>query len=209
MPGIEPFEEHTSDYEEWFKTNRWVYLSEIEAVRRSYPKRGIGIEIGVGSGRFAEPLGIKIGVEPSKEMGKLARERGIDVVEGVAENLPFEDSSFDHALMVTTICFVDDIDSAFSEAFRVLEPSGSLIVGFVDSESPLGRSYLEHKDESVFYRDATFYSVDEVVNSLRKAGFRTFIYTQTIFRDLSEIDDIEPVKDGFGEGSFVVIRAEK
>jgi len=209
MAKVEPFEDHTSDYEEWFEINRWVYESEVEALRRLFPKMGRAIEIGVGTGRFSDPLGIKIGVEPSRMMGEIAKKRGIEVVKGVAEDLPFEDASFDHALMVTTICFVDDIDAAFSEVFRILGNSGSLIVGFVDRESPVGRNYLKHKEESVFYRNATFFSVDEVSACLRKAGFGSLRYCQTIFRKLDDIDGPEPVRDGFGEGSFVVVRADK
>jgi hypothetical protein len=39
--------------------------------------------------------------------------------------------------------------------------------------------------------------------------FIDFHIVQTIFHDLSEIKEAEPVKNGFGEGSFVVIRALK
>jgi hypothetical protein len=48
-----------------------------------------------------------------------------------------------------------------------------------------------------------------VISYLRENDFGNLHYTQAIFHDLSEIKDIEPVKKGFGEGSFVVIRAEK
>ena len=41
------------------------------------------------------------------------------------------------------------------------------------------------------------------------AGFENFAFTQTIFRDLKDIDNTEVVKDGCGEGSFVVIRGKK
>lgn len=37
------------------------------------PNIGKGVEIGVGTGRFSAPLGIKLGVDPSWEMSKLAR----------------------------------------------------------------------------------------------------------------------------------------
>jgi SAM-dependent methyltransferase len=50
-----------------------------------------GVEIGVGTGLFAVPLGILIGVEPSPRMAELARYRGIEVLENVAEELPFAD----------------------------------------------------------------------------------------------------------------------
>jgi len=41
------------------------------------------------------------------------------------------------------------------------------------------------------------------------ADFKSFNFAQTIFHNLAEIKGIEPVKDGYGEGSFVVARALK
>jgi ubiquinone/menaquinone biosynthesis C-methylase UbiE len=111
--------------------------------------------------------------------------------------------------MVTTVCFLDDMDLAFSEARRVIKPGGSFLIGFVDCESPIGKSYLEKQAKSLFYKDATFYSVAELVEHLTKAGFGDFSFRQTLFHPLTEITDIEPATEGHGEGSFVVIRARK
>ncbi|MCD6373543.1 MAG: class I SAM-dependent methyltransferase, partial [Thermococcus sp.] len=182
---------------------------ELEAVRKLLPKEGKGAEVGVGTGRFAAPLGIKLGVEPSKAMAEIARRRGIEIIEGVAESLPFPDESLDYLLMVTTICFVDDPEKALREAYRVLKPGGALIIGFVDRNSPIGQEYERNKENSVFYREARFFSTDELLELLKKVGFRKFEIVQTLFHRLDEIKEIEPVKLGYGEGSFVVIKAVK
>lgn len=209
MAKIEPFERHKVKYEEWFEKNEFAYKSELQAVRYLLPKKGTGVEIGVGTGRFAEPLGIRVGVEPSKAMRKVAQERGIEVIDGVAEALPFEDCLFDFALMVTTICFVDDIEASFKEAFRVIKPAGFFINGFVDRKSPLGRFYQKHRAKNVFYNIATFYSVDDVIPYMKKAGFRNLTFTQTIFHTLEEIKEVEAMKEGYGKGSFVVVSGMK
>jgi SAM-dependent methyltransferase len=209
MVRTRPFEEHSLDYEHWFDRNRLVYDSELRAVKALLPERGKGLEIGVGSGRFAAPLNIEIGVEPAVAMRALARDKGIRVIGGAAEALPFKESVFDFALMVTTICFVDNAEAAVREAYRVLKPDGSVVIGFIDKDSLIGRSYVRKRHESLFYGIATFYSLDEVVHYLRKTGFRDFGFSQTIFRPLQEITDIEPIKDGYGEGSFVVVKARK
>ena len=57
MPKISPFEKYAEQYEEWFVVNRWVYEVELRAVKAMLPVGGHGVEIGVGSGRFAEPIG--------------------------------------------------------------------------------------------------------------------------------------------------------
>ncbi|MBW2981540.1 class I SAM-dependent methyltransferase [Candidatus Woesearchaeota archaeon] len=206
---IQPFETHTQRYEDWFDRNRFAYESELEAVKAMLPRKGYGVEIGVGSGRFAAPLGIEHGIEPSPKMGAIAEKRGVIILGGTAENLFSTDETFDYALMVTTLCFLEDVDAAFKEAHRILTPKGYFINGFVDRKSEIGRSYEKHKQESPFYREATFYSVDEVVEHLQRAGFGDMEFNQTIFHPLGEIEAIEPIKPGYGEGSFVVIKAKK
>jgi len=209
MPKIEPFERYVSRYEEWFEKNKYVYESELLAVKKILPKGGEGIEIGVGTGRFAAPLGIKIGVEPSSKMARIAIERGIKVIKGVAEELPLHDEQFDFALMVTTVCFVDDVEKSFREIHRILKDGGYVVIGFVDRESELGKYYELRKEENPFYRKAIFLSVEDVVLTLKKCGFKNFEYVQTIFHSLEDVKAIEEIKEGFGEGSFVVVRAQK
>jgi SAM-dependent methyltransferase len=209
MAKIEPFEKYTNEYEAWFEDNIYLFESELKALRELMPKRGKGIEIGVGSGRFALPLGIKWGIEPSVKMRKIAKSRGIEVVDSVAETLPICDAQFDFVVMVTTVCFLDDIDKSFNEVFRILKSGGSFVIGLIDKNSPIGRRYQRYKNKNKFYRIAKFYSVAEVAEHLKKAGFERFHFNQTIFHDLSDIRVTEPVKEWYGEGSFVVVRAEK
>ena len=108
--------------------------------------------------------------------------------------------------MVTAICFFDDVQKAFNEAYRILKPDGFIIIGFIDRNSPLGQMYEQKKDTSKFYNEAIFYSVNEVTEYLKKAGFKSFIYKQTIF---GTENIIYPVLDEYGKGSFVVVKADK
>jgi len=209
MPGVNAFDKNVDRYEQWFVDNPLAYVSELRALRELLPTSGNGIEIGVGTGRFAAPLGIKTGLEPSRSIAEIARKRGVEIVPGVAEHLPFMDGEFDCALMVTTVCFLDDMDMAFQEVRRVLKAGGSFVIGFVDRESPLGKEYQDRKDKSAFYKDATFYTVEEIVSRLRRYGFGGLAFRQTLFRPLQEMAEVEPVKEGHGEGSFVVVRGEK
>ena len=209
MPRIEPFERYPFKYEQWFIKNKYAYKSELLAIKKQLPKSKNGVEIGVGSGRFAAPLGIKHGVEPSSKMRMLSKKKKIDLIGSIAENLPFKSSIFDFVLMVTTICFVDDVEVTFKEIFKILKPEGIFIIGFIDRNSAIGKLYEQHKKSNVFYNIADFYSVEKVVSFLSKANFKHFNFSQTIFRPLSAINKIEQVKKGYGKGSFVVIKAKK
>ncbi|MDK2902249.1 MAG: hypothetical protein PWQ93_168 [Clostridiales bacterium] len=209
MAKISAFEKHFDRYEEWFEENKYAYLSELDAVRLLMPKFERGLEVGIGTGKFAKPLDIKYGVEPSEQMRKIALGQGLNVTEGVAESLPFTDDAFDLVLMVTTVCFVDDVIKSFKECFRVLRSGGIILIGFIDRESALGEIYQINKEKSLFYKEATFYTTSEIVDMLYRAGFKNFNFSQTIFKRLGEIKDKEPVEYGFGKGSFIVVGAEK
>ncbi len=203
-----PFDVHTDRYEQWFDRHPYVYRSELNAIKELLPS-GEGVEIGVGTGRFAGELGIKYGIEPSSTMAERAAERGIEVTAGVAEDIPFEDSRFDFALMVTAVCFLEDIPTALREIHRILKKNGCIIIGFIDRDSRLGRQYASHQEDNVFYRDATFYSVDQIVAFMAEAGFRNLTFRQTLCENPDKLSEPEPVRKGYGEGSFVVVRGNK
>lgn len=172
MAKIEPCEHDSDRYDAWFDNNPDMYAVELEALRRAIPPPPArGLEVGVGSGKFAGPLGITTGVEPSEKMG-------IRVFRDVAENLPFTDCEFDFVLMVTTICFLDDIRKAFQEAYRVLKLAGCIVIGFIDRTSSLGKQYNAHRKNSVFYKDAVFFSPHEVGTYLKDAHFKDLMFAR-------------------------------
>lgn len=209
VPRIAPFEAHPDRYEAWFARHQAAYLSELLALRAFLPWTGRGLEIGVGTGRFAAPLGVEVGIDPSPTMLALATARGVEVVEAVAEKLPFPSASFDYALVVTTICLVDSPARMLVEAHRVLKPGGRLVIGFIDRESPIGQDYLAHQAESVFYRDATFVSAEDVESLLLRNLFTIECWGQTLAHTLPETREIEPLQAGRGRCAFVVVAASK
>ena len=106
MPHTKKFDQNVEAYEQWYEDYPEVFESELLAIKEQFqklPENLHGIEVGLGTGRFSVPLGIKEGIEPSKEMAALAVKRGISVIDGYAEQLPFGDLKFDFVLFVT-IC---------------------------------------------------------------------------------------------------------
>ena len=207
MARAAPFELHHRRYDEWFVRHAAAYWSELLAVRALLPWQGRGLAVGVGTGRFAAPLGVRVGIDPARAVLGYARKRGISVVQGVGEALPFTVGAFDHALIVTTICFFDDAAAALGEVRRVLRPGGRLVIGFIDRDSRLGQGYLSKQAENVFYREATFFAQGEVAGLLVDAGFAPEAWGQTLSRPLDEIREVEPLRPGLGKGAFVVVRA--
>ncbi|MFO7977175.1 MAG: class I SAM-dependent methyltransferase [Bacteroidales bacterium] len=202
-----PFEQYTHEYEEWFKENEVAFRSELLALKQMIPPGKNGLEIGIGSGIFARELGIAQGIDPSGNMLQLARDRGLKVVKGTAEELPFADSSFDYAAFITSLCFIEHPLQALREAYRVVKSRGDLIVAIIDKESPLGKSLGKVKEESRFYKDARFYSVTEMVSLIENSHFEITGMVQTLI-DINADTPEDPV-EGSGKGGFVVIRAKK
>lgn len=208
--NVSVFDIFTDKYEEWFDRYKAVYESELNMLKALTPKFERALEIGVGSGRFAAPLYIKEGIEPSDKMAEIARQRGIKVYPGFAENLPFQDEEFDFVLIAVTICFVKDPIKTLKEAHRVLKENGKILVAIVDKESPIGKEYLSKKDKSEFYKNANFFSAEEVYEMLKETGFEVINTCQTLFgNSIKEITEPQDLKEGHGEGGFVGILGRK
>ncbi|MFA5167344.1 MAG: class I SAM-dependent methyltransferase [Candidatus Omnitrophota bacterium] len=201
------FDKFYKHYDAWYDRNRNAYLSELRAVRKFLPKEGKGLEIGVGTGRFAAPLGIKTGVDPSKKMIEIARLRGVDARLGRGESLPFQNSSFNYVVLIITLCFVKKPFRVLAEARRVLKRNGVLLVGIIPKDSFLGKAY--QKKGSIFYKNARFFSMFELVHKLAVLKFVDFEFCETLFQLPDRIARIENPKKGFGKGGFVVVACRK
>ncbi len=208
MPTAEIFNKYTQEYEEWFEKNKFAYLSEVAAFKKVVPK-GKGLEIGVGTGRFAESLGINIGIDPSENMLKIAESRGVKTFLGSGEKLPFADNEYDFVLIAFTICFADDPDKMIKEARRVLKNNGRIIIGIIDKNSKTGKIYQNKKAKSKFYNIAKFYSTEELIELLKNYDFKNIKTLQTLSDLLENLNKTDDIKEGWGEGSFVVIYSNK
>lgn len=109
--------------------------------------RGDVLEIGAGTGlnlaHYPEQLTSLTLSEPSPAMSAKLRERArilgrpVEIIEGGAEALPFEDASFDTVVCTLVLCTVDDPVATIAELWRVLRPGGALLlIEHVRSDDP-------------------------------------------------------------------------
>jgi len=155
---VEVFRSRALDYDAWYERHPSLYRSELLAASR-FDCRG-GVEVGVGTGRFAAPLGLRAGVDPVREMLRLAP-RGLDLVEAVGEKLPLREGAFPCALLVVTLCFVQDPAAVLREAMRVAQ---RVVACIVPRDSAWGMRYRElAAGGHPFYSRARFYTVREVL----------------------------------------------
>ncbi|WP_029407936.1 class I SAM-dependent methyltransferase [Thiomicrorhabdus sp. Milos-T2] len=207
MPNTQGYEANASSYDAWFDENPALYQAEIDALKRLLPS-GKGIEIGAGSGRFTLPLDIRTGLEPADAMREIAINRGLNMVKGVAETLPFEDNEFDFAVFVTSTCFLDQPERAYQEAARVISDQGAIVIAYLEKNSELGKLYEANKHNDPFFCDATFYGFNDISQFLKAAEFEIMESVQTVLpsSDKHAPTDILP---GHDQGTFVVVKAQK
>jgi len=218
------FEKEAKDFDFWFSKNENVLESEFLAEKELLPDSENAISIGVGSGLFASRLGIKNGVEPSKDMAKLAREKGIDVKIGSAEDIPYEDERFNTVLLSTVLSYCKNPLKALKEFFRILKKEGYVVVSFLPREGSYSMLYdlasiqgqfdperaPENPYPLKFIKGAEWISIEKVKKLLQKAGFINLEYIQTLTKHPRYTnEEIEEPTEGYRKGDFVVIRARK
>ena len=125
--------EYREDYEHWFLA--------IPIMDRIQPKRSITVlDIGTGTGRLPLALlqhrdfeGQIIGLDLSKDMlkqaqSKLAGVPNVTFIHHRAEQLPFEDATFDLVTALEMIEFTSNPIQLLHEAYRVLRPNGLFLI---------------------------------------------------------------------------------
>ncbi len=94
------------------------------------------VEVGAGSGvsfaYYPSTVDEVVAVEPEAHLRGLATEAAhgapvpVRVVDGLADDLPFDDASMDAAVVAGVLCSVPDQARALAELRRVLRPGGEL-----------------------------------------------------------------------------------
>lgn len=209
-----PFNSRAADYDRWFdeKDGNIIFTTEVKAFQEILPLLPKPwLEIGVGSGRFAQALGISTGLDPAGRLLEMARGRGIITLHGKAEDHILPAESFGTVFLIMTLCFLDKPGIALREIHHALKPGGRLVLGTVPGESAWGIVYQQKKqDGNPFYKHANFYTYPELKSLLKDAGFCIDVTISTLFQKPGHLTGVEtPLTDFHKDAGFLVIVADK
>lgn len=164
-------------YDEWFSSPVGQYVKQMEEglileLLRPEPGESL-LDVGCGTGNHLilfRDLGLEVaGVDPSVHMLDVARKKlgaRAELRLGRAEDLPFDDGSFDIVTMISSLEFSQP-RKALAEAFRVAR--SRVFIGVLNSFSTNG---IQRKAEALIkptiYRHARFYSVWELKSLVKR-----------------------------------------
>ncbi len=152
----------------WFAGRTWSLLNMLDRVIQADGQKRV-LDIGCGAGNMFHHLaryGPVVGVDNNPKPLIVARERGYDVREGHAEELPFDDKSFDLVAVLDTIEHCNDDMAVLRECYRVCAPGGHLLVTV-----PAFMWLWSHNDELNAHKRR--YTAGELKEKLGRVGFRT------------------------------------
>lgn len=144
---------------------------------------GRALEIGIGSGLnlpfYGAAVREVVGVDPSAALLERARRAAagapvpVELVEGSAEALAFEDGRFDTVVTTWSLCTIADAGRALAEARRVLRPGGSLLFVEHGRAPEPGVARLQDRLDPLWSRLAGGCHLNRPMDALlRRNGFR-------------------------------------
>ena len=177
------FDEWPEAYDRWFTTPVGALVKKYEAeliLDLLKPKPGeIILDAGCGTGIFTFDIlssGSKvIGLDLSLPMLRGAEKKlegyPLRIVLADMLSLPFWEDSFDKAVSVTALEFVENGNAAVGELFRVTRRGGCVVVATLNSLSPWAlRRRGEAKERHSIFEKAIFRSPDELRSLSPSAG---------------------------------------
>lgn len=139
MPGLDhfkwiaPWYDRIISYAEDDDFLNWVGL----------PISGNLIDIGGGTGRVATSMVGKVNklviVDVSFDMVMQARKKGFSLTCGKGEFLPFQEETFERAMIVDALHHCNDQKGVIRDVWRILKPGGLLVIVEPNYEHPTGK----------------------------------------------------------------------
>lgn len=115
----------------WFATRTRIILALLDRYAGPGHRNRKVLDVGAGAGNMMHQLGQYgdiIGLEYNPKPIPVAHERGFDVRQGSATDMPFDDASFDIVALLDTVEHIADETKVLQECWRVIKPGGTMVV---------------------------------------------------------------------------------
>jgi len=178
------FSSHAEGYDEYAVVQKLVIERFMGRFCDPALKPARLLDVGAGTGRLMASLSERYpqtllhGVDLAFGMAKRVRERNPELAIACsdAEQLPFRDASFYLVVSTSTYQWLENLDEAFREVFRVLAPGGRFCFAFFGGKTlfELKNSYraaLAASGSGLPDRSHRFFSLPATAAALKKAGF--------------------------------------
>ena len=214
------FDDWPERYDNWFETPIGKVIKEFEVnLTMDMLKPASGqyiLDAGCGTGIFTEyflDAGAKIkGLDLSEPMllraAKKFKDKDFSYLPGDITRLPFEDGTFDKAISVTSIEFIEDGKKAVDELFRVVRQGGFVLVATLNSLSPWAAKRTEQgKKGHPIFKSAIFRSPEEMLALAPgiRGEYKTCIHFAKD-EDPEKARDIEKSKKDLDSGAFLMAK---
>lgn len=234
--NTQKFDGYADQYDSWFVANEPVFLSELKLVKESIEsvKHDNTLSVGCGSGLFESTLkndGIEVQdcIEPSADMAKIAKNRGLHVKVTTVENADLKENFYDLIYFNGSSSYIVDLEEPYKKCYNALKENGHLIIIDVPKESAYGLMYLLAKNVGEYthidlqgvtptlpypmelVKSANWHTIEYKKYALIKSGFSEDLsFKQTLCNNPCYTDKIvEDVREGYREGGYVAIIARK
>ena len=201
------FHERAAEYDSWFDDSL-LFDIELGALRDlQTPLAKPRLEVGVGPGRFAQQLGVMVGIDPACGALSIASARVPYVCQGVGEGLPVQSDCMATAFLLFTLCFTQEPAQVIMELARVVKRGGHVVLGVVPKDSLWGKSLRKKRDDGhPFYKHSTFYTHEQVSRWFADAGLDVVEERSSLFQHPGEVTALEHSQRGMDESAgFVVL----
>jgi SAM-dependent methyltransferase len=139
-PG--PFAAPAEDYDRFMGRYAPTLAAALVDLAGVTPRMRV-LDVGCGPGGLTRELCRRVdaervaAIDPMPQFAEACRRRhpGVDVREGVAEQLPWPDGTFDASLSSLVIAFMSDPDQGVREMARVTRPGGTVVACMWDIAS--------------------------------------------------------------------------
>jgi len=215
QPVYKVFDENPAAYDAWYDSaqGRPLYESELQALRPLLANlHRPWLEVGAGTGRFAEALKIDYASDPAAGALNIAQSRGVPSVAAWGQQLPFPDNSMGAVLVIYALPFAGDQEGLIRESSRVIASGGHLVLGVVPFESEWGKYYsAKASSKDSFFAGAIFLSLHNVLDMSKRAGFDLDDARSTLYQSpRSETFQKENLENGADPvAGFVALRLIK